>query len=70
MQEFLICAVLYLVLGIVDLLPRFRQKEWNYLRFSLPVYALTFAVSLAAASKGLPVSITSVIVKVLSVFVK
>lgn len=70
MQEILICVALYLVLAIVDLPPRFRQKQWKYLRFSLPVYALTFVVCLFAAKEGLPVSITSIIIKALSVFVK
>ena len=70
MQEFLILAALYAAFGVIDLYPLFKRKAWNYLRLTLPVYAVTFVVNVLVAVKGVPVSITAVIEKVLSAFVK
>ena len=70
LQEFLILAVLYAVFGAIDLYPLFKRKAWNYLRLTLPVYAVTFVLNVIIATKGVPVSITAVIEKMLSAFVK
>lgn len=70
LQEVLILAALYAAFGAIDLYPLFKRKAWNYLRLTLPVYAVTFVVNVLVATKGVPVSITTVLEKMLSAFVK
>ena len=70
MQEVLICAALYLAAGIIDLYPLFKRKQQKVLKIILPIYIVTFAVDVIASTTILPVSITALLERMLSAFVK
>lgn len=70
MQEILICAALYAAFGAFDLYPLFRDRQWGVLRISLPIYAVTLAVDILWSMHVIPVSITEILERALSIFVK
>lgn len=49
MDEFLIFAILFLILIFADLIPTIRKKDKKTLFFSIPVYLITAALDFMIA---------------------
>ena len=50
MQDLLIFLVFFVILGVFDFVPLIRHKQWVYLYFSIPVYAICLGLNIMMAS--------------------
>jgi hypothetical protein len=62
MEYILICAALYIILTITDIVPAIKKKKWKSLMFSIPVFLITFAVHIMKGA-GVKCACTSEIIE-------
>lgn len=70
MQQILIFLGLFLVIVVTDLIPLFREKEWNYLFFTVPAYVVCLAMNLPPAFGVQYTSVFALIIRAMSKFIK